>query len=49
MRLPEGLQWSENDKSLEDMHWASDIGALDLTKRLTQYFETLCVYAKYSY
>ena len=47
-RLPPGYTWSEKDARLETMHWALDIGALEMARDLSAHFKTYLLYAKYS-
>lgn len=47
-KLPAELSWAKGEESLEDQHWASDIGALDLATFLTKHYKTYLVYAEYS-
>jgi predicted N-formylglutamate amidohydrolase len=46
-KLPPDMSWGL-DEPLRDMHWASDIGALDLAFYLGKYYQTYVVYPEYS-
>lgn len=46
-KLPPSMSWGK-DKDLQDMHWACDIGALDLAMDLAKYYKTYLVYPEYS-
>lgn len=47
-RLPYGMSWGQGEEALEGQHWASDIGALDLTLILAKHYKTFALYAQYS-
>ena len=42
------MEWPEKDRHLQEKHWAVDLGALDLAKKLAQRFKTFLLFAKYS-
>jgi predicted N-formylglutamate amidohydrolase len=46
-KLPTDMSWGD-DKELQNMHWACDLGALDLAIYLAKLYKTYLVYPEYS-
>ena len=47
-RLPEGWSWKDGDERLQEMHWAYDLGAAEITEELVASLSCVGILTEFS-